>query len=165
MEAVRPRGATTRDLQGSWYTPQPLARATTRLALQLAIGQMPADDPDQVLRLRAVDPACGAGVFLVEGARMIASAYAQRLAGTPEPPPHLLQKILPEVIYQCVYGMDIDPVAVDLARMSLWLEAGGRPPFTWLDGNVACLNPLEGPNALPARLLSAMGEKPLETAA
>jgi hypothetical protein len=165
LEAVRPKGATTRDLQGSWYTPQPVAQAMTRMALEIAIGQMPADDPDQVLRLRAVDPACGAGVFLIEGARKIASAYAQRLAGTPEAPPHLMRKILPEVIYRCVYGMDIDPVAVDLARMSLWLEVDGRPPFGWLDGNIACLNPLEGPNSLPTRLLDAMGEKPLDSAA
>jgi hypothetical protein len=165
LEAVRPKGATTRDTQGSWYTPQPVARAMTRMALEVAIGQMPAGDPDQVLRLRAVDPACGAGVFLVEGARMIASAYAQRLAGTPAAPPHLLRKVLPEVIHRCVYGMDIDPVAVDLARMSLWLEVEGRPPFGWLDGNVACLNPLDGPGSLPARLLDAMGEKPLQTTA
>jgi hypothetical protein len=165
LEAVRQKGATTRNTQGSWYTPQPLARETTRLALQAALARMPADDPDHVLRLRAVDPACGAGVFLVEGAQTIAGEYARRLAGTQEPPPHLMRKVMPEVIYRCVYGMDIDPVAVDLARMSLWLEVHGQPPFTWLDGNVACVNPLAGPDSLPARLLGVMGEPPLDNAA
>lgn len=159
-QAVPQKGTTTRDLQGSWYTPAPLARETTRLALAAALSLIPVDDPDQVLRLRAVDPACGAGVFLVEGTRMIAAEYARRLAGTPEPPPHLVRKITPQVIYQCVYGMDIDPVAVDLARMSLWLEADGVPGFGWLDGNVACVNPLAGPSSLPARLLDVMGELP-----
>lgn len=165
LDAVRQKGATTRDTQGSWYTPQPVARDMTRMALRLALAQMPFDDPDQVLRLRAVDPACGAGVFLVEGARMIAAEYARRLAGTPEPPPHLMRKVMPEVIYRCVYGMDIDPVAVDLARMSLWLEVEGRPPWSWLDENVALVDPLAGPNSLPARLLAVMGEPPLATAA
>lgn len=165
LQAVRPKGATTRDVQGSWYTPQPLARATSRLGLEAAWTVLAEDDPDQVLRLRVVDPACGAGVLMVEGARMVAAEYARRLAGTREPPPHLVRKVLPQVIHQCVYGMDIDPVAVDLARMSLWLEVDGQPPWSWLDGNVACLDALAGPNSLPARLLDVMGEPPLDKTA
>ena len=159
----RPKGATTRDTQGSWYTPTPLARETTRLALEASLPML-GEEPDQILRMRAVDPACGAGVLLVEGARLIAGLYAARLAGTPEPPPLLVRKVLPEVIYTCVYGMDIDPVAVDLARTSLWLEVDGRPGFGWLDGNVACLDPLAGPMEVPERLLTVMGAPPdLET--
>lgn len=161
LDAVRQKGASTRDTQGSWYTPQPLARAVSRLGLQTAWTRFPEGDPDQVLRLRVVDPACGAGVLMAEGARLVAAEYARRLAGTPGAPPHLMRKVMPEVIYRCVFGMDIDPVAVDLARMTLWLEAGGRPPWSWLDGNVACLDPLAGPNSLPARLLDVMGEPPL----
>lgn len=162
LTAVPQRGTTARDLQGSWYTPQPLARAASRLALTAAWDQFPASDPDQVLRLRVVDPACGAGVILIEGARMIAGEYARRLAGTTEPPPHLTRKVLPQVIHQCIYGTDIDPVAVDLARTSLWLEVGGVPPWGWLDGNLACIDPLAGPNALPERLLGVLGERPLD---
>lgn len=161
LEAVRQKGASTRDTQGSWYTPQPVAQALSRLGLEAAWTVFPEGDPNQVLRLRVVDPACGAGVLMAEGARMVAGEYARRLAGTQEPPPHLLRKVMPEVIYRCVYGMDIDPVAVDLARMSLWLEVGGEPPWSWLDGNVACLDVLAGPNSLPARLLDVMGEPPL----
>lgn len=165
LEAVRPKGATTRDTQGSWYTPQPLARAVSRLGLEAAWAVFPEDDPDQVLRLRVVDPACGAGVLMVEGVRIVAGEYARRLAGTQEAPPLLVRKVMPEVIYRCVYGMDIDPVAVDLARMSLWLEVGGQPPWSWLDGNVACLDPLAGPNSLPARLRDVLGEPLLDNAA
>lgn len=165
LEAARQKGTNTRDTQGAWYTPQPIAQAMSRLSLEAAWTVFPADDPEQVLRLRVVDPACGAGVILAEGARAVAGEYARRLAGTEQPPPHLLRKVLPEVIYRCVYGMDIDPVAVDLARMSLWLEVDGQPPWSWLDGNVACLNPLAGPNSLPARLLDVMGEPPLHNAA
>ena len=159
LAVCRPKGASTRDSQGSWYTPTPLARETTRLALEATISIL-GPEPDEILRMRAVDPACGAGVIMVEGARLIAGLYAARLAGTPEPPPLLVRKLLPEVIYTCVYGMDIDPVAVDLARTSLWLEVGGRPGFGWLDGNVACLDPLAGPMEVPERLLAVMGAPP-----
>lgn len=162
LVAEAPRGSTSRDLQGAWYTPRPLARETSRLALAAGWERFPADDPAQLLRLRVVDPACGAGVILVQGARLLAGEYARRLAGTPEPPPHLMRKVLPEVIHRCVFGIDIDPVAVDLARASLWLEADGAPPFGWLDGNVACLDPLAAPNSLPDRLLAVLGEQPLE---
>lgn len=164
LAAERARGVSTRDVQGAWYTPQPLARAASRLALQAAWQHFPEDDPDQLLRLRVVDPACGAGVILVEGAQLVAGEYARRLAGTQDIPPRLQAKVLIEVLYRCVFGMDIDPVAVDLARTSLWLLADGRPAFTWLDGNVACVDPLAGPDALPARLRTVLGERPLEVA-
>lgn len=154
-----------RDAQGSWYTPEPLAREMSRISLEIAFDGLPEDDPEQVLRLRAVDPACGAGVILLQGARQIATIYARRLAGTDAAPPRLLRKIMPEVIHTCVFGMDIDPVAVDLTRTALWIEVEGRPPFTWLDGNIACLNPLAGPNSLPERLIDVMGEPLLKNAA
>lgn len=158
LKAVRPRGATGRDIQGAWYTPQPLARATSRLGIEAALRGLPADEPEQVLRLRAVDPACGAGVILIEAADLIAREYARRLADAEAPPPHLVAKVLPEVMYACVFGMDIDPVAIDLTRLALWLAADARPPLSWLDRNIACLNPLDGPNELPPRLLTAIGE-------
>ena len=162
--ALTVRQSGGRHAQGSWYTPQPLAREMTRLSLTVAIEQLIGGEPEQLLRLRAVDPACGAGVFLVEAAHRITDNYACRLAGTDTAPPLLAERLRPTVIYECVFGMDIDPVAVDLARASLWFEVGGTPPFAWLDQNIACVNPLAGPNELPARLLDAMGEPPLETA-
>jgi type I restriction-modification system DNA methylase subunit len=161
LAAVKPAGQSQRDVQGSWYTPQPLAREMTRLALDIAIDQcLKVDDPEQILRLQAVDPACGAGVFLIEAARKISEAYVSRLTTDGSTPPELVALVLPMVTYECVYGMDIDPVAVDLARTALWLEVGGSVPFAWLDGNVACVNPLAGPNSLPERLLDVMGEPP-----
>lgn len=119
-----------------------------------------ADDPEQILRIRAVDPACGAGVFLIEASRMIAEAYVSRLTVDGSTPPELVALVLPMVTFECVYGMDIDPVAIDLSHTALWLEVGGAVPFNWLDGNVACVNPLLGPNSLPERLLDVMGEPP-----
>jgi len=161
LEVAKPAGTSQRDVQGSWYTPQPLAREMTRFALDVAIGQcLKADDPEQILRLRAVDPACGAGVFMVEAARKISQAYVSRLTVDGSAPPELVALVLPMVTFECVYGMDIDPVAIDLARTALWLEVDGMVPFGWLDGNVACVNPLLGPNSLPERLLDVMGEPP-----
>lgn len=161
LSAVKPTGQSQRDKLGSWYTPQPVAREMTRLALDLAIEQcLKAVDPEQILRIRAVDPACGAGVFMIEAARKIAEAYVSQLTIDGSTPPELIALVLPMVTFECVYGMDIDPVAIDLARTALWLEAKAQVPFTWLNGNVACVNPLLGPNSLPERLLDVMGEPP-----
>jgi hypothetical protein len=159
--AVAPRGASKREEQGSWYTPQPVAREMTRVALDAAIGKcLAAQEPGEILRLRVVDPACGAGVFLVEAARKITEAYVARLTPDGRVPPDLAALVLPMVTYECVFGMDIDPVAVDLARFALWAEARGRVPFGWMNGNVACVDPLVGPNSLPERLVDLMGEPP-----
>jgi len=161
LTAVKPQGQSQRDVQGSWYTPQPLAREMTRMTLGVAMEQLgDPEDPEQVLRLRVVDPACGAGVFLIEGARFVAQAYASRFTVDRSAPPELVALVLPMVMFECVYGMDIDPVAIDLARAALWLEVEGVVPFGWLDGNVACVNPLLDPNSLPERLLDVMGEPP-----
>ncbi len=161
--AELPRGTTARDVQGAWYTPEPLAREATRLALTPALKHAAPGDPEEILRINALDPACGAGVFLVEAARTLARAYAARHVEG-EPPQGLVELVLPMVTFECVYGIDIDPVAVDLAKTALWLEAGAKVPFGWLDGNIACLDPLADPNNLPARLRGVLGEPPKENA-
>lgn len=137
---------------GVWYTPQPIAAAMSRLGLGQGIRQV-GPEPHQILRLIACDPACGVGPFLIEGARFLAAQYAGRLIGA-DPTEDLVDAVLPKVILECVFGMDIDPVAVDLAKLALSLETGGTLTSAALDRHIICGNPLEGasPPAMEEKL-------------
>jgi hypothetical protein len=135
-----------RQRRGTWYTPIEAAEAVARLALdpQLQARTDPAD-PDRLLSVLACDPACGAGVFLVVSARIIAGRYAALLTNTDSPPsPGLVRAVMPSVLYDCVFGIDLDPNAVLLSKLTLWLETDGRMPITLLDGNIICGDTLNG---------------------
>jgi hypothetical protein len=139
--AARKRG-------GVWYTPQPVTQWMSSFSLRLGLRQV-GPEPDQVLRIVAYDPACGCGVFLIEAAQLLARAYAERLVGG-EPSPAMVLAVLPTVILRCVFGKDIDPVAVELARRALSLETGGMVAPDMLARHVVAGNSLEGPQGPPA---------------
>ncbi|UZK58390.1 BREX-1 system adenine-specific DNA-methyltransferase PglX [Streptomyces drozdowiczii] len=94
-----------------------------------------------LLALTVCDPACGSGHFLVAAARRIARRLAAVRGGGTE----ASRDALREVVARCVHGVDLDPMAVELARMALWLEAPepGRP-LTFLDARVKHGNALIG---------------------
>jgi hypothetical protein len=155
--------------KAAFYTPPEAAHFMVRFSLGQAAEMLAADpDPRAVLQILAVDPACGAGVFLVEAARYIATVLANRLSGRrdadltrPEPSnPKLARLMLPEVMTECVFGADIDPVAVDLARAALWFLADGEQHITAMDRNVVIVNPLSGPDAQPPKLAERLGDDP-----
>jgi hypothetical protein len=139
---------TRRDAGGVFYTPKQVAEPMTRFALTKAVAQV-GPGPEQLLRVVVVDPACGAGVFLVVAARLLAGEYAARLART-RPGPTLVQAVMPTVILACIYGIDIDPVAVELARLSLSLATGRLLPEYALAEHVSCGNALDGSDGPPA---------------
>lgn len=137
---------------GLFYTPPRLAAAMSRFSLDVALKQVvEPGDPSSVLQALAIDPACGAGVFLVEAARRIAARYAAEILGG-EPAEAMIRLVLPEVMTECVFGLDVDPVAVDLAKSALWLETLGAQPIDFMDRNVIVGNPLSGPDAMPPKL-------------
>jgi len=147
--------AAHRRKHGINYTPEPLARFISRFGLDLGLGQV-GPEPDQVLRIVAADPSCGCGPFLVQAARQLACAYADRVFGA-DAPPQYVAAALPLVIMECVFGIDIDPVAVELARIALSIETEGRLAPADLERNVVCGNPLEGdePPAMRDRMANA----------
>lgn len=146
VKAVR-RGQGRRDSSGAWYTPPEISAAMSRLSLGLTLEQRVADDdPGAVFDLAVIDPACGAGVLLIDAARYIADRLAARVSGQTPPPEVHVRAALPVVMTSCLYGVDIDPVAVDLTRTALWLEAGGRPPFGFMDRNVTVGDVLASPD-------------------
>lgn len=126
-----------RDAQGAWYTPPEVAEAMCRLSIGPQLDRLAQDpDPGAMFDVLAIDPACGAGVFLIEAARLIAGRIAARVSGVDPAPPGHVRAALPVVMTECVFGVDIDPVAVDMAKTALWLEIEGREPFGFMDRNI-----------------------------
>lgn len=135
---------------GSYYTPTPLVNCLLDSALDPLLDEACArptveERKDALLALTVCDPACGSGHFLVAAARRIAKRVAAEETGEPEPPPTAVQAALRKVVGQCIYGVDLNPMAAELAKVSLWLEAlePGKP-LSFIDTNIRVGNSLLG---------------------
>ncbi|WP_315812467.1 Eco57I restriction-modification methylase domain-containing protein [Bradyrhizobium sp. SZCCHNR2028] len=126
---------------GSHYTPRSLTEPIVRHALEPAFTRLGPDaSPEAVLSLKVCDPACGSGAFLVEACRQIGARLEQAWnmygAEKPKIPPDEDEALHARrlVAQKCLYGVDRNPMAVDLARLSLWLATLARDhEFTFLD--------------------------------
>jgi hypothetical protein len=125
---------------GSHYTPRSLTEPIVRTTLEpvlAALGDSPT--PGQVLGLKVCDPAMGSGAFLVEACRYLGDALLRAWdahGGLPEIPPDEDPVLFArrQVAQLCLYGVDKNPFAVDLAKLSLWLATLAKDhPFTFLD--------------------------------
>src|SRR5690606_32941393 len=97
------------------------------------------------LSLRVCDVACGSGHFLLAAARRIAYRLAQARTGEEQPNPASLRRATRDVIGHCIYGVDVNPMAVDLCKVALWLEAHDPgKPLTFLDHRIKCGNAVVG---------------------
>ena len=129
-------GSGVRKATGTFYTPQPIADYLVRRTL----GPLVRDaTPEQILQLRIVDPAMGSGAFLVAACRYLANAYETALVraggchatdiGDAE-----RVAIRRTIAERCLYGVDLNPMAVQLARLSLWLATlAADRPLSFLD--------------------------------
>ncbi|NDZ63401.1 Eco57I restriction-modification methylase domain-containing protein [Streptomyces cyaneofuscatus] len=151
----------TRKTTGSYYTPSSLIECLLDTTLTPVIDDAvkrgeqrattagrpdPADDiVAELLSLTVCDPACGSGHFLVASARRIAKRVASVREHNPEPTAGAMRHALREVVSRCIYGVDLNPMAVELAKVSLWLEAmePGRA-LGFLDAHVKRGNGLIG---------------------
>ncbi|CFU05103.1 Probable type I restriction enzyme BthVORF4518P M protein [Burkholderia pseudomallei] len=136
-----------RKTSGSYYTPDPLVQELLDSALEPVIRQRiaGATDPQAaLLSITICDPACGSGHFLLAAARRLANHLAQlRAQGTPSGSDY--RRALRDVICHCIYGVDLNPLALELARMSLWLEAmTPEKPLGFLDHHLQCGDALLG---------------------
>ncbi|GAA2972947.1 N-6 DNA methylase [Streptomyces lactacystinicus] len=159
-----------RKTSGSYYTPSPLIDCLLDSALDPVIGQAvrsgttTKEREDALLALTVCDPACGSGHFLVAAARRIARRLAEIRTDDPEPSAEDVRHALRDVIARCVYGVDLNKMAVELAKVSLWIEAmePGRP-LTFLDAHIKHGNGLLG--TTPKLLAEGLPDdafKPLE---
>ena len=148
-----------RKATGSYYTPEFIVdRIVTETLGPLAEA---CPTPEDILALRVLDPAMGSGHFLVEATDFLAAKLVERgatpaslstgAAGPEEPgalPAHAdsdLARFKRLVVERCIYGVDVNPLAVELAKLSLWLDtvAPGEP-LSFLDHHLRCGNSLIG---------------------
>ncbi|MFD9460953.1 Eco57I restriction-modification methylase domain-containing protein [Streptomyces sp. NPDC060027] len=141
-----------RKLTGSYYTPAVLIEKLLDNALDPVIKQYEASGiPDHLLQINFVDPSCGSGHVLVAAARRIALRYAQMVHGESQPAPERVREAMARVVRHCVHGVDLNPLAAELAKVSLWLESlTPGEPLAYLDDRIKTGNALLG--ATPARL-------------
>lgn len=132
----------TRDKGAIYYTPQGVAEWMSRFSLSLGLDRV-GPEPEQALRIIAMDPSCGSGIFLVNAARVLSHAYASRLVDG-EPSGDLMLAVMPRVVLECVFGVDIDPVAVALAKLALSLETAGALTPAMLDRHIICGDTMQG---------------------
>ena len=146
-----------RKLTGSYYTPDSLVQELIQSALVPVIKQRLEENPtnprEALLAIRVCDPACGSGHFLLAAARRLAAELARIEAGADQPSEADYRHALRQVVRHCIYGVDANPLAVELCRTALWLEAiePGKP-LGFLDAHVQLGNSLVG--VLDPRLLS-----------
>lgn len=136
-----------RKTSGSYYTPSELIDLVLTEALDPLIAEaLRATNPEQsLLALSVVDPACGSGHFVVVAARRIAAALATVRTGDTEPSPADVRTATAEVIEHCVYGVDLNDLAIEITKVALWLEAfDASRPFPFLDAHFRVGNALLG---------------------
>ena len=116
---------------GSHYTPRALTEPIVRTTFEPILARLRGEDdqpprPEQILDLKVCDPAMGSGAFLVEACRQLGDVLVEAWHAhgeVPAIPPDEDEVIFARrlIAQRCLYGVDRNPVAVDLAKVSLWL--------------------------------------------
>lgn len=145
--ALTSAAGSERKTTGSYYTPSSLVAALLDSTLNpvLEDAARRSDPEAATLALKVCDPATGSGHFLVAAAHRIAKRLAWVRTGDEEPAPETYRTALRDVISRCIFGIDVNPMAVELCKVSLWMEAmdPGRP-LSFLDHHIVCGNSLLG---------------------
>ena len=130
-----------RKLTGSYYTPPSLVNELIKSTLEPVISETvkarPQDPRAAILSLNVLDPSCGSGHFLLAAAHRLTTEIARIEFGTISPDETERQQILREVVQHCIYGVDHNPLAVELCKAALWIETvePGKP-LTFLDSHI-----------------------------
>jgi hypothetical protein len=145
-EAAEQKG-NQRKTTGSYYTPDSLVQALLDTALNPVLDktEAEAEDPAKaLLKLSVIDPACGSGHFLLAAARRIATRLARiRADGTPSLAD--FRHALRDFARSCLYGVDRNPMAVELTKVALWIETVDPGlPLGFFDAQIRCGDALLG---------------------
>ncbi len=131
----------------SHYTPDDLVQPLIKHSLDYLIAEkLKAPNPAQaLLELRVADISCGSGHILLAAARRIAIELAIARTGEEQPSPPAFRAAIRDVIRECIYGVDLNPLAVELCKVALWLEAHNPgEPLNFLDHHIKCGNAIVG---------------------
>jgi methylase of polypeptide subunit release factors len=139
----------------SHYTPEELVQPLIKHSLEYLIEdilllytQKKVDNENTIkalLKLKVCDVACGSGHILLSAARRIALAVARVLTDEEQPNPLSIRKAMKDVVRNCIYGVDKNPLAVELCKIALWLEAyNPGEPLNFLDHHIKCGDAIVG---------------------
>ena len=146
--AIGGASGSKRKSTGSYYTPEELVNLVLEKTLEPVLDEAEAkvsDDPEtELLKLTIIDPACGSGHFLLSAARRVAQRVI-RIRAPENPSREVYQQVLRDVVRHCIYGVDRNPLAVELCKVALWIESivPGKP-LSWLDSKIRCGDSLVG---------------------
>lgn len=159
-----PRGK-GRKTTGSYYTPPSLVNELIKSALEPVMlsrlrDVVPGYDPEMVealkenerglaeealLRIKVVDPAAGSGAFLIAANNKLGLELARIRSGSIFPPDAVIRHARRDVLSHCIHGVDLNPMAVELCKVSLWINAAVEDaPLNFLDHHIQCGNSLVG---------------------
>lgn len=131
-----------RKTSGSYYTPDSLVQCLLDSTLNPVLDKAEQKGgADEILKLKVIDPACGSGHFLLGAARRMANRVAQvRNIDAPD-----YQAAMRDVVRNCIHGVDRNPMAIELAKVALWIETvtPGKP-LGFLDASIVCGDSLLG---------------------
>lgn len=136
-----------RSSSGSHYTPEELVKPLIEHSLDYIIAdKLNERDPEAaLLSITVCDVACGSGHILLSAARKIATELASFREKAEQPSPTYYRAAIRDVIRNCIYGVDLNPLAVELCKVALWLEAHNpNEPLNFLDHHIKCGNAIVG---------------------
>jgi type I restriction-modification system DNA methylase subunit len=136
-----------RSATGTHYTPDELVQPLIKHSLDYIIeDKLKGPDPEKaLLSIRVCDVAAGSGHILLNAARRIGAEFAKVRTGEDQPSPTAYRAGVRDAIRNCIYGVDKNPLAVELCKVSLWLEAHiPGEPLNFLDHHIKCGDSIVG---------------------
>jgi hypothetical protein len=155
-----------RSSSGSHYTPEELVKPLILHSLDHVIADRlkEADNEKALLNITVCDVACGSGHILLSAARRIGFELAKLRSKEDQPTPSILRTAIRDVIKNCIYGVDLNPLAIELCKVALWLEAHSPgEPLNFLDHHIKNGNAIIGlahhdelQNGIPSEAFKAL---------
>ncbi|HOW24509.1 MAG TPA: N-6 DNA methylase [Bacteroidales bacterium] len=144
-----------RKLTGSYYTRSDLVHKLIKSALVPVIRERISANTNKEEKIKALldikvcDPAAGSGHFLLAAARTLAMELAKIRADAEIPEEAVYRRSLNDVLNHCIYGVDKNPAAVELCRVSLWLEGhNAGHSLSFLEHRIKCGDSIVGVDKL-----------------
>jgi hypothetical protein len=144
-----------RGKSGSHYTPEELVQPLIKHSLEYLIEDrikpyqqkkaIKETTVQSLLSLKIADVACGSGHILLSAARRLSLEIARVQTEEEQPNPAAIRKAMKDVVRNCIYGVDKNPLAVELCKIALWLEAyNPGEPLNFLDHHIKCGDAIVG---------------------
>jgi hypothetical protein len=147
-------GGTERKETGSYYTDPGLVRELVKSALKPVVedgledATATAKQEDALLNISVCDPASGSGAFLIAANNFLAQRLARIRSDSEYPPENKVREARRDVLQHCIYAVDLNPMAVELAKVSLWINSAVEDqPLNFLNHHIKCGNSLVGTNS------------------